>query len=333
MPTQNQASFNAPATDYAVAYAIEIDPSIAWARKLAPVIPQPTKDATYKVFSKADWFRAGMQRRGNKEEAAEIDFGMQNATTRLDEFAAKVGLSDNDQKLWPLGKGLDKFVAEWLQYQALLSASQLAATNLLTAGVGWSTELVGAASAVANTSVIGWSLSNATPLVDLTDAIDAVRQRTGKKPNVAGFSPDVLKVLRRHSDFTNYTSRGAQSDQRNGVVSFAGLEDILGMPAGSVMELGTVYNSAAPGQTATMGYLVSETAFIGYVEQSPAAFAESAAYTFVHNEIDGLAENGAVKIDSYRRPELKTDYWEAGLFHDVQLVSANAGYLFTSVLT
>jgi hypothetical protein len=331
MPTQNQLVFNQPATDYAVAY--KPDPTANWARLLAPVVAQPSKDATYKVFSKADWFRNGFQRRGNKQESATLDFAMSDATTRLDKFAGKVGLSDDDQKLWPLGKGLDKFVAEFLQYQAILSASQLAATNLLTAGVGWSTELVGAASAVPGTSFIGWSLANSTPLVDITDLIDLVRQRTGKMPNFVGGSPDVMKVLRRHSDFTNFTSRGAQSDQRNGVVSFTGMEDILGVAPGSVIEMGTVYNSAAPGQAATMGYLVSETLFVGYVEKSPAAFSESAAYTFVHNEIDGLSENGTVKIDSFRKDEIKTDFWEAELFHDVQLVSANAGALATSVLT
>lgn len=331
MPTLNQSTFNQPATDYAVAY--KPDPSANWARLLAPPVPQASKDATYKVFSKADWFRNGMQRRGNKKESAELDFGLANATTRLDKFAAKVGLSDDDQKLWPLRQGLDRFVAEFLQYQAILSASSLAATNLLTAGVGWTTELVGAASAVANTSVIGWSLANSTPLVDITDAIDAVRQRTGKTPNFVGGSPDVLKVIRRHSDFTNFTSRGAQSDARNGVVSFTSMEDILGLASGSVVELGGVYNSAAPGQTASMSYLVAQTMFIGYVEQNPNAFSESAAYTFVHNEIDGLAANGAVRIDSFRKDELKTDYWEAELFHDVQLVSADAGYLFTSILT
>jgi hypothetical protein len=331
MPTLNQSTFNQPATDYAVAY--KPDPSANWARTLAPPVHQDSKDATFKVFSKADWFRNGMQRRGNKKEAAELDFGLANATTRLDKFAAKVGLSDEDQKLWPLRQSLDKFVAEFLQYQAILSASSLAAQNLLTAGVGWSTELVGAASATPGTAVIGWSLPNSTPLVDITDVIDLVRQRTGKMPNFMGASPDVLKVIRRHSDFTNYTSRGAQSDKRNGVVSFTGMEDILNLAPGSVTELGGVYNSAAPGQAASMRYLVAETLFIGYVEQSPTVFSEAAAYTFIHNEIDGLASSGAVKIDSYRKDELKTDFWEAELFHDVQLVSADAGALFTSVLT
>lgn len=331
MPTQNQLSFNRPATDYAVAY--QPDPTAFWPRMLAPVVAQDSKDATYKVFDKADWFRNGFQRRGNKQESAVLDFAMSEATTTLEKFAGKVGLSDDDLKLFPLGKGLDKFVGEFLQNQAIISAASKAATNLLTAGVGWSTELVGAASAVSGTSFIGWSLANSIPLSDITDLIDLVRQRTGKKPNFVGASPDVWKVLRRHSDFTNFTSRGARSDARNGVVSFTGMEDILNVEPGAVVELGTVYNSAAPGQTATMGYLVSETLFVGYVEKSPNAYAESAAYTFVHNEIDGLAESGAVKIDSFRKDELKTTYWEAELFHDVQLVSANAGALCTSVLT
>jgi len=333
MPTLNQSAFNQPITDMAVAYAQKAEDGANWPRKLAPVVAQKSKEATYKVFNKGDFFRNEMMRRADMTEAATASYAMSDATTRLEKFALKIGVSDDQKALWPLQKDMDKFHAEFLQNKALISAGILAATNLLTAGVGWGTELVGAASAVPGTSVLGWSLANSTPLVDITDAIDAVRVRIGKKPNRFGVSPDVKKVLRRHSDFTNYTSRGAPVDVRNGVVSMSAMEEILDLPAGSLFEMGTVYNTAAAGQTASMSYIVSETAFIGYVPDSPQTFEASAAYTFTHSTIDGLAADGVVRIDTHRREELKADFYEAELFHDVQLVAADCGYLFTSVLT
>lgn len=331
-PTLRQGGFNIPVTNMAVGFSQSPADGAGWHRKMAPIVRQDTKRATYKVFNKGDWFRDEMVRRADGSPAAKAGYGMSDATVELEWFSLRHDITDAQKANWKIQASADQYAAKFLQQKALISGDRLAVTNLLTAGVGWGTELVGAASAVANTSVIGWSLANSTPRVDITDAIDTVRQRIGKKPNRLGVSPDVLKVLKRHSDFTSQVNGGATS-ANPGVVSESALEDILGLPRGSIFEMGTVYNSAAKGQTASMGYAVSEVAWIGYVPDAPALFEPAAAYTFAFNEIDGLAEDGAVAIYTYRDEVLRADAYEADLYHDVQLVSGDCGFLYTSILT
>ena len=316
----------------AVAYTQTPQDGAGWHRKMAPIIPVTDKRVTYKIFNKGDWFRDEMARRPDGAAAAKAGYAMSDGTAELEWFSLRHDVTDAQAANFGLQAAADQYAARFLQQKALISGDRLAATNLLTAGVGWGTELVGAASAVPGTSVIGWSLASSTPRVDLTDAIDTVRQRIGKKPNRLGLSPDVLKVLKRHSDFTAQVNGGATSSNP-GVVSESALEDILGLPRGAIFEMGTVYNSAAKGQTASMAYAVSEVAWVGYVPDAPQLFEPSAAYTFAFSEIDGLAEDGAVAIYTYRDEPLRADAYEADLYHDIQLVAGDCGYLFTSVLT
>jgi len=329
-PTLRQGSFNLNVTNLAIAYAQTPEQGAGWARRLAPLVPVDSDRGTYKIVNKGDWFRNIMARRAPGTAAVAGGYALSDGTYQAERWSLRFNVTDEDKRLKPQ-IWADKRAAKFLQQKAMISADVLATTNLLTAGVGWTTELVGASSAVANTSVIGWSLANSTPVADITDGIEAVTLRTGSPPTAIGISPDVVKVLRRHSDFTGRMG-GATAD-RPAVVSFAAMEEILGVAPGTIFTMGTIVNTAAAGQTATMAYACPETLFIGNIQKSPDVETPSAAATFVFSDIDGLAQDGAVSIRTWRDEENGQDAYEADLYHDVKLTAADCGYLFTSILS
>jgi hypothetical protein len=331
LPTVRSSAFSQNLTNVAIPYGQKPEDGIGWSRNIAPIVGVDSDRGVYKVINKGDWFRSHMQRRATGSKAVRAGFRMSEAPFELEKFALRHDVFDDDSRNKPqIWK--DRRAAAFLQQQAIISADSLAVTRLLTAGVGWATEMVGAASAVANTSVIGWNSGSSTPLVDLTTLIDLVRQRIGKRVNKMGLSPDVGMVLRRHADFTARVVGGATSASP-GIVSYAAIEDILGLPRGAIFEMGTIVNTAAMGQTASMGYLCSETVWLGYVTDGPDIEEPSAAYTFVHSEIDGMSEDGVVSLKTYRDEPLACDAYEAELYHDIQPTALDAGVLLTSILS
>lgn len=331
-PSIIQAGFNMPVTNMAVVYNQAPEDGAGWALKIAPNVPVKSKQAQYKRFDKGDQFRNEMVRRANGAKGARAGFGMTTQTTTLDWFNLGHPISDLDKGLWPLDVDRDQHAANFLQQKSLISADVLAATQLLTAGVGWGTELVGAASAVANTSVIGWSLANSTPRRDIMSALRSVQTSIGKRPNRIGISPDVIDILCQHTDFTSPVTGGATVGNE-GVATVATIEKALGVAPGTIFELGTIYNTAAKGQTASMALVAPETCWIGYVPDAPSIMTPSAAYRFVYSEVDQLARDGVVGIYTYRDDDIRSDIYEADLYHSIELVAADCGYLFTSILT
>lgn len=331
-PSIIQAGFNMPVTNMAIHYSQKPEDGAGWSRKLAPIVPVSSKQAQYKRFDKGDQFRNEMVRRANGAKGARAGFGMTTQTTTLDWFNLGHPISDLDKGFWKLDADRDQYAASFLQQKAMISADVLAATTLLTAGVGWGVEMVGAASAVANTSVIGWSLANSTPRRDLISLIRGVQTSIGKRVNRVGISPDVLDILITHSDFTSVVTGGA-SPQSPGIASIATIEAAIGVRPGTIFELGTIYNTAAKGQTAAMSLIAPETVWVGYVPDAPAVMEPSASYTFVYSELDGLAENGAVGIYTYRDDDIRSDIYEADLYHSIELVAGDCGALLTSILS
>lgn len=330
-PTLRQGAFNAPVTNMAIGYAQKPEQGAGWSRKLFPIVPVDSERGTYKVVNKGDWFRDEMVVRPDGTPAATAGYAMSEATYQLASYGLRFNVTDKQKKnkpqIWA-----DNRAARFLQQKALIRADRLAVTNMLTAGVGWANEEVGAASAVSGTSVIGWSLANSTPVLDIVRAIDTVRQNTGQMPNRIAFSPDVGRVLRHHSEVLSYVQGGSVTASP-GVVDYSALAKILGVAPDAIMELGTVYNSAAKGQTATMAYACTETCFIGYTTSAPDVEEPSAGYTFVHSEIDGLAEDGAVAIHTWRDEANRQDAYESDLYADIRLTASDCGFLFTSILT
>lgn len=331
-PSIIAAGFNMPVTNMAVSYAQSPADGAGWSRKMAPIVPCSSDRVTYKIFDKGDQFRNEMVRRANGAKGARAGFGMTEATARLEWFNLGHVISDRDKANWKLDADRDRYAARFLQQKALISADVLAATNLLTAGVGWTTELLGAASQVDGTSVIGWSLANSTPRRDIMAAMRAVQTRIGKKPNRVGISPDVIDILITHSDFTAPVVGGATS-ANPGVATLESIEKSCGGLPGSFFEFGTVYNTAAKGATASMALIAPQTCWVGYVPDSPQIMEPSASYTFTNSTIDALAQDGAVGIYTYRDEDIRSDVYEADLYHDIRLVAADCGYLFTSILT
>jgi hypothetical protein len=161
-----------------------------------------------------------------------------------------------------------------------------------------------------------WDVAAGDPLVDVSSARLAINAASGKIPNVMVVSLNVFEHLKKNAnvkDQFKYTS--SKSITREMLAGYFEVDKFL-------VAYG-LYNSAKKGQTASLTRLWGLHALLAYVEPRPAIKkALSLGYTFqTRNRI----------TEKYREEQKKSDVIRVSEITDEKLVTADCGYLLTSV--
>jgi hypothetical protein len=169
----------------------------------------------------------------------------------------------------------------------LINAERRFATNYFATSK-WGRDMVGAGSAVANTSYIYWSTSaTSTPIDDVQTEALLMKLNGKRKPNTLVLGALVKKVLVNHPQIIGRLNNG----QTPGSAATATLADLAKLfEVDRVLVSTGVYNSAKESATASNAFICdSKSALLCYVAPTPGVMTPSAGYRFAWQGIAGNA--------------------------------------------
>jgi len=271
-----------------------------------PIVSVQKQSDKYFTFTKSDWFRneAGMRAPGTVGPI--VEYGLSSATYACQPIAAAKVVPDEivdnaDAPLRPMQEA-----TEFATDKVMLYAEKEIADNVFGDSV-WS------GSANPTTT---WDDDSSDPLGDVDVARETVLKTIGREPNVMVIGREVWTDLKNHPDLLDRI----KYSNFNGIITpqvMSGLFQIKVL-------IGTaIYDSGAEGGTASYGYIWGKNAWIGYVAPSAGLMTPAAGYLFTWKNRT---------VESFRMDKEKATLVRVEWHYDDKVTSADAGYLYKSVV-
>lgn len=161
------------------------------------------------------------------------------------------------------------------------------------------------------------TLSN--PITFIDSATTAIRRNSGKKANVVAIPDPSFKSVKEHLSIVDRVKH--TSMQSVGPDILATLFNVE-----RVLVSGAVQNSAERSLADSLADVMTDNAFIGYVERSPGLKKASAFYTFVQ---EGTTR--PMKVETYRDDPREADVVRVSTFYQHVAVATDAAYLIVDI--
>ena len=162
-----------------------------------------------------------------------------------------------------------------------------------------------------------WSDAASDPVGNLTTAVDAVHDATGKRPNVLALPWKVFIQLRQHPAITSqyvYTSGGVlQPDQ---------IGQVVGIPRTVV--LASVKNTAKQGAADALTDVWGKFALVAFVDPNPQGETATLAVTFSKDPVR--------MVDSWPDEDSDGTVYRARDMYQAKGIDFGCGYLFTTAV-
>lgn len=315
-------------TEMAIAY--RNDQRLFIATKFAPVVSVDVVSGLYTVFSKADFLRDEADVRPDGDQTVGIHFGLSSDTFKTFlygvhfDITPEMRIASKTRGLALRMVGMRQVVEKLLLRQERAWAATMFKTGLWTGQA----DQTGVASGPSSNQYVHWSNSaNGTPITDIGAGCTAIQRSTGRRPNtlVLGRETfDGMKLNAQIRDQIKYTSPESVTPEM--------LARILELDR--VLVAGIVHNSAAMGQSASMGFVHGKHALLAYINPSPVPMREepSAAYTFGY-ELEGAQEAGGIAVSELPRDaKTKVDRIEGESRWDHKVTGADLGCFFADAV-
>jgi hypothetical protein len=208
-------------------------------------------------------------------------------------------LANEDQAL-----NIRAAAAQMLTYQLLIDREAKWVSSFFGTGI-WTTNYAGVASTPSAGQVIQWSdYTNATPIVDITNARRAMMLASGGfKPNKMVVTRDVRDTLINHPDILARLNGGA-TVTNTALVTDAKLAEIFEVQEFLVID--AIENTAAEGLSESMSFMATKKAALYYAPASSGLMVPSAGYNFTWNSLDNASGYG-IDIRSYTGDFLRVE--------------------------
>lgn len=316
-PTREDVHVDAILTNISVAYMQSQEDYVA--TKVFPVIPVAKQSDKYYVWTKADWFRDEMQRRGDSQESAGSGMNLSNTTYNADVWALHKDLGHLAKANADVN--MATAITRFLTGRALLRQEIQWVTDYFTTSV-WDTDI---------TPSNLWSDYTASdPITDIEAGKETILSNTGYLPNTLVLGYQVFRQLRHHPDFVDR-------------MKYTSSQTITADMIGAMLEIPNVYvakavkNTANEGATASYAFTHGKHALLAYVNEVPSPLAPSAGYIFAwtggEGEMavsQGLGET--IGISRWFRRDQKSERFEAEIAFDDKVVGADLGYFFNGAV-
>ncbi len=324
-PTLSQVHVNTPLTNVSV--AMMQAPSAFIAEQVFPIIPTSKQTDIYYKYPRGYFNKSQMKKRGLSTESHGADYKAETDTFRAELYALHKDIDDAIRANADSTFKLDAEATLFLTHQARLQKEILFASTFFTTSV-WGKDITGVASgAVAGTSVIQWNDGNSTPIENIRAAKTYVMESTGFKPNTLVIGQAVYDALCDHPDIMARINPGGSSSMP-AMVNRAVLAALFEVDRVLVAE--AIQNTANEGQTASHSFILGKKALLCYVPPSPGLMTPAAGYTFTWNQYEQSALG--TSVSRFRMEQLRSDRIEVNMAYGYELVAAELGYFFTSIV-
>jgi len=169
-----------------------------------------------------------------------------------------------------------------------------------------------------------WDDDASNPLKKVSDAMEAVRGKTGAKPNTIVMGSAVYEKLRLHPDLVNkfqYTSGGVLTEEQ--VKAVLGVKNLLIGKA--------VYNSATEGATEVMADVWGKSCLIAHIAEAPGLRVPSLGYSYRWNT--GTGGYQVYKTVEDEAGSRHATIIEVQSYFDDIILDKYLGYLYTTVVS
>ena len=316
-PTLASVHVDRPLTNLSIAFLQQPDKFVA--QKVFPPVPVAKQSDLYFTFSRADFNRIVMAKRGLSSPSAGSGYTLSTDSYFADLWSLHHDIDDriranSDQPLAP-----DRNGTQFLTTQAKLRLEKEWNAAYFTTGV-WSADV---------TPGTLWSAAGSTPFDDILAEKETIEEATGFTPNKFVMGSQVWRVLQNHSDFTGRVT-GIGGRDAPARVLLQALAELLELD--EVMVARAIENTAAEGAAEVGAYINSKVdALLVYANPAPALEMPSGGYTFWWTGLIGGAEGQRIK--SFRMDELMSDRLEIDQAFDQKLVSSELGTFFDNAVS
>jgi len=334
-PTLKDVHVNRPLTNISVAYSQKAAGVEFVADKAFAAIPVESRSDLYFTYTRGDWNRDQMAKRGLGTESAGAGYTLDSTGTySCDVWALHKDVDDqiranSDNPLSP-----DRDATIFLTQQALISRERQWQSKYFNNGI-WTGDAAGGPvgdAALTNSGVVTyWDDPQSTPIQDMRRAKTLMRVNSGGfTGNIAVFSRPVWDKLVDHPDFLDrikagQTPGGPALTNRQIVASILELDDVLVMDS--------IYNTAVEGATESNSFIGGLSAALFYRPSNPGLMTPSAGYTFNWTGLIGATGNAGIRIKSFRMEHLGSDRIEIDSAYAFGKVSADCGFFFKNVVS
>lgn len=169
-----------------------------------------------------------------------------------------------------------------------------------------------------------WGASSGTTIVaDIEAGKNVIRGQIGVVPNLLTLPYNVYRKLVQSPEMKSYY---ANSD---GILTKAQIEAVLEL---EIAVSGDLINTAQEGQTATLGDIWSNEAFLSFSQPGDDIKALNFARTFNWTAMEGSGPAG-ISTFTYDEKNIDSRIVRARQYTDEKVVASGAGYYFSSVLS
>lgn len=319
-PTRGDVHVNRPLTNISIAFIQSADDFIA--SKVFPIVPVKKQSDRYFVYNKKQWYRSQSKKRAPGTESAGGGFDIDNTPTYFaDVFAVHKDVDDQTRANQDQPIDLDRDASRWVTQQNMLKQEQEFVSAFFTTSI-WTGSTTGA-DIVPGTK---WDAAGSDPVDDVLTQIDAVKEKTGFRPNTLVVTPAVHRALKSNAsilDRIKHTQLGSVT------------EDLLArlFEVSRYMVARATNDTAVEGAAASMQYVFgTEQALLAYSNPNPSILTPSAGYTFSWTGLFGAGREGS-RIKRFRIERLSSDRIEGEMAWDHKLVAADLGVFFNDILT
>ena len=297
------------------------------ADKVFPIVSVTKQSDVYYVYSKSDFFRNEVKERARGAESAGGQWNMTIADPyHCRKYAYHYDITQEEKVNYDQPINVDRDTTEWLSQKMLLKREVDFVNKFFKTGV-WGTDIAGN-----GTTVKYWDDPNSDPVKAVNNAMLAMAENTGKKPNFAVMAPDLFYALKEHDaimDRIKYTQRGVIT-----------VELIA-----SLFEIDTIYipwgianaGPQTPGYDETkvdMNFLYKGSMLLGYRAGRPSLKEATAGYIFAWTGLEGASAYGSrmvrIKMDQLG---LGTERIEMEMAYDQKIICADMCTFFSAMLT
>lgn len=259
----------------------------------------------YKVWKASDFRRRNIVRRASGTDFHRADLGLEPKAFRLEQMGYEIAIDDRENLPGEMEATSAKMIEDAYANLDIELAGMLTATVFTN-----------------NTAVATkWNVASATPIEDVTNAIEAVKGRLGVKADTMLISEDVFVALKNNAQILARLRTDADK-----IITLEKLAGFFGLKNIYVMA-GTETTSADGQEPATFGAIATAKCLV-YFKGGEGVSAPSAIKCFYNdNETRGMAI-----IETYRDNFRRSDVVRVIQDFDIVVTMVEGAQLLTNVL-
>lgn len=293
------------------------------ADQIFPVLRVNKQSDLYFTYPKSYWFRDLAQLRAPGTESAGSGYTVSTASYFCDNYAFHFDIPDEvranaDNPLRP-----DSEAVQYVTDRLALRRERAWVSDFFKTGV-WATDKTG------TTDFVKWSTyGTSDPIIDLETGMNAMRQITGRRPNLLVMGAAVWSSLKNHPDFIDRIKYS-----QKGIVTKDLFASMIDMPADRILIGESIYNTTNEGNTsqelaASFADIWGKNVLLLYVDPSVGPMTPTAGLTFVWDMFGGGSNQIMRRL---RLDKTLSDRIEGQMFFDQKAVATDLGYFYSAAV-